>query len=159
MKTTELKNYRVTFEEHGQDFSQWTIVDGVVVDSYVFQTSAWGGTKILNEPKVGSKLKIRTKYSKEDSELRYPVKQIEEIVTERIPDKNTLVVTRKSDNTELMRLSLKDIDVWLPKPSSTTKNSSKASSPKSASKTRSSTSSGSSTSARSTKRKRSRKVG
>lgn len=51
----------IRFQDNGQDFLEWDVVRGVVIDSRPFQYSIWAGTLILNQPIAGSPLRIRTK--------------------------------------------------------------------------------------------------
>jgi hypothetical protein len=71
----------VHFEDHGQDFLEWDIKDGVVVDCRPFQGWFWNGTKVHNTSiKVGYILQITTIDGAERA-LKYPVEKVEEKVS------------------------------------------------------------------------------
>ena len=38
----------ITFEDHGQDFLEWDIVNGIVTDCRPCQASVWIGVRVLN---------------------------------------------------------------------------------------------------------------
>ena len=61
----KLPDCTVTFKDHGQDFLEWDIENGVVVGCRPFQGSVWGGRRVMNlEPiKVGDAIAILTKHS------------------------------------------------------------------------------------------------
>ncbi|WP_219097557.1 hypothetical protein [Pseudomonas sp. UMAB-40] len=39
---------KITLEDRGQDFTEWYVRDGVVIDCQPFQGRVWVGTKVLN---------------------------------------------------------------------------------------------------------------
>ena len=39
-------HHRIVFEDHGQDFLEWDIIDGVVADCRPFQRGVWKGTRV-----------------------------------------------------------------------------------------------------------------
>ncbi len=68
----------VYFEDHGQDFLEWDIEDGVVVACRPFQGWLWNGTKVLNtEIRQGDILEIIPP-SGGRTTLNYPVEKVEE---------------------------------------------------------------------------------
>jgi hypothetical protein len=68
---------RVTFEDHGQDFSVWTIHDGKVIECGPFQSDIWVGCKVLTtEFAVGEKVKVLTLHD-EQMMLHYPIAKVE----------------------------------------------------------------------------------
>ncbi len=68
----------VFLEDHGQDFLEWDIEDGVVVDCRPFQGWLWKGTKVHNtDIKPGDILKITTTDGLERT-LNYPVEKVME---------------------------------------------------------------------------------
>jgi len=70
----------VHFEDHGQDFLEWDIKDGVVVDCRPFQGWLWNGTKVHNtDIQDGDILQITTTDGVERT-LKYPVERVEEKV-------------------------------------------------------------------------------
>jgi len=70
----------VHFEDHGQDFLEWDIKDGVVVDCRPFQGWIWNGTKVHNtDIQAGDILQITTPDGMERT-LKYPVEEVEEKV-------------------------------------------------------------------------------
>ena len=68
----------VIFEDHGQDFLEWDIEDGVVVDCRPFQSWLWNGTKVHStDIHPGLLLDITTKHVRR-TRLRYPVLRVKE---------------------------------------------------------------------------------
>lgn len=71
----------VHFEDHGQDFLEWDIEDGVVVACRPFQDWLWNGTKVNNtDIKLGDKLDITFKDGVRRT-LNYPVVVIDDHVS------------------------------------------------------------------------------
>lgn len=49
----------ITFQDEGQDFTEWDIVGGEVIESRPFQTFVWAGVKVpLNMVTVGQRLPV-----------------------------------------------------------------------------------------------------
>jgi len=68
----------ITFEDHGQDFLEWDIKDGVVIDCRPFQGWLWNGTKVHNaDIKPGDILEI-TPVTGGLTNLNYPVERVME---------------------------------------------------------------------------------
>jgi len=68
----------VYLEDHGQDFLEWDIEDGTVVDCRPFQGWLWNGTKVLNtDIRPGDILKI-VPASGGELTLNYPVESVRE---------------------------------------------------------------------------------
>ena len=68
----------VHFEDHGQDFLEWDIEDGVVVDCRPYQGWHWKGTKVHNtDIQPGDILQITTTDGAKRP-LNYPVERVEE---------------------------------------------------------------------------------
>jgi len=68
----------IHFEDHGQDFLEWDIEDGAVVDCRPFQGWLWNGTKVHStDIRPGLLLGITTTSGKR-TRLRYPVERVEE---------------------------------------------------------------------------------
>jgi len=66
----------VHLEDHGQDFLEWDIKDGVVIDCRPFQGWLWNGTKVLNtEIRPGDILDIIPP-SGGQTTLNYPVEKV-----------------------------------------------------------------------------------
>ncbi len=78
----------VYFEDHGQDFLEWDIKDGIVVACRPFQGWLWNGTKVHStissdintDIRPGLLLDITTRQGKR-TRLRYPIERIEEKVS------------------------------------------------------------------------------
>jgi hypothetical protein len=69
----EAMKHTVEFADNGQDFLQWDIERGVVVDSRPFQASVWKGTKVdIRRAEVGQLLPVVTP-SGRTSQIIYPV--------------------------------------------------------------------------------------
>jgi len=66
----------VQLEDHGQDFLEWDIEDGVVVDCRPFQGWLWNGTMVHNtDIRPGDILEIVTRRG-EELKLNYPVEKV-----------------------------------------------------------------------------------
>ena len=66
-------HHRIVFEDHGQDFLEWEVIDGVVIDSRPFQGGVWKGTKIdMTKAAEGQLMPIITKRG-ERRVIMYPV--------------------------------------------------------------------------------------
>ena len=73
----------VYLEDGGQDFLEWDIEDGVVVDCRPFQAWLWIGTRVYNEEiKPGDFLTISKLPDTSPTKLRYLVKEVQEIKQE-----------------------------------------------------------------------------
>src|SRR5262245_30533915 len=65
--------HTIVFEDHGQDFLEWDVIDGIVADSRPFQGSVWKGTKVdMTKVQEGQLLPIITKRG-ESRFVLYPV--------------------------------------------------------------------------------------
>jgi hypothetical protein len=53
--------HTIIFEDHGQDFLEWEITDGVVTDCRPFQSGVWKGTHVdMTKAAEGQRLPIIT---------------------------------------------------------------------------------------------------
>lgn len=66
----------VHLEDHGQDFLEWDIKDGVVVDCRPFQGWLWNGTKVHSTDIQPGLLLDITLTSGGRTRLRYPVEKV-----------------------------------------------------------------------------------
>ncbi len=66
----------VYLEDHGQDFLEWHVKDGVVVDCRPCQDWFWNGTKVHNESIQPGDILIITPVGKELTTLKYPVERV-----------------------------------------------------------------------------------
>ena len=65
--------YTIAFEDHGQDFLEWDVKDGVVVGCRPLQEWAWKGTKVdMSKAQAGQLLPIITA-SGQTKFIQYPV--------------------------------------------------------------------------------------
>lgn len=71
----------VHIEDHGQDFLEWDIKDGVVVDCRPFQGWLWNGTKVHNEEIKPGQYLIITPPGGQPTQLLYPVEKVEQKVS------------------------------------------------------------------------------
>ena len=71
----------IYLEDHGQDFLEWDIEDGVVVDCRPFQGWFWVGTKVHSTNIQPGLLLDITTTSQVRTRLRYPVERIVEHVS------------------------------------------------------------------------------
>ncbi len=69
---------KITFEDRGQDFTEWYVRDGIVIDCQPNQGKVWVGTKVTNSPALvpGSILSVIMKRGVETT-LNYPAAVIE----------------------------------------------------------------------------------
>lgn len=73
---------RVTFEDRLQDFLEWHIRNGVVIDCLPYQAWLWVGTRVHNEEILpGDILQITTRHDGERCTIKYPVESVEEVRT------------------------------------------------------------------------------
>lgn len=75
---------RVTLEDQGQDFTDWYVRDGVVIDCQPLQGRVWVGTKVTNAQELapGVKVSIISLATGEPTNLHYPVAAIETLSPE-----------------------------------------------------------------------------
>ena len=67
---------KIILEDHGQDFLEWIVKDGIVISCTPFQSQVWVGTQIHNTNiQKGDILNITTKFGSK-STLNYPVEEI-----------------------------------------------------------------------------------
>ena len=65
--------HRIVFEDHGQDFLEWDVKDGVVAECRPFQGFIWNGTKVdMTQAAEGQLLPIVTKRGTR-MVIKYPV--------------------------------------------------------------------------------------
>lgn len=73
----------IIFEDHGQDFLEWDIKDGIVVECRPFQGWLWNGTKVHNTNiRPGDILKITGRDGMRRT-LNYRVEKVVEIATKQ----------------------------------------------------------------------------
>lgn len=77
---SERKMLIVYLEDHGQDFLEWDIKDGVVVDCRPFQGWVWNGTRVHNTDIKPRQYLIITTPDGLTRQLLYPVERVEEKV-------------------------------------------------------------------------------
>jgi len=68
----------VFLEDHGQDFLEWDIEDGVVVGCRPFQGAIWIGTKVHNTHIFPGNILEITPPTGGRTTLRYPVERVVE---------------------------------------------------------------------------------
>jgi len=68
----------IYLEDHGQDFLEWDIEDGVVVGCRPFQGWLWKGTKVLNTEILPGDMLDIVSSTGELLTLNYPVERVEE---------------------------------------------------------------------------------
>lgn len=69
----------IHFEDHGQDFLTWEVdQDGFVTDAQPFQSTIWGGCKVINmkELKPGGPVKFQSRHDGRNYTLLYPVEKL-----------------------------------------------------------------------------------
>ena len=69
----------VELEDAGQDFTQWFVLNGRVIDCQPCQQRVWVGTKVLTAPKVGETLRIFTVHSRNYTTLNYVPIEVREL--------------------------------------------------------------------------------
>ncbi len=77
----------VYLRDLGQDFLEWDIEDGVVVESRPFQGWLWNGTRVHNENiRRGDRLDITPKTGIRMT-INYPVERVKRVSEKRQPEK------------------------------------------------------------------------
>lgn len=73
---------KITLVDRGQDFTEWYVRDGIVIDCQPLQGRLWVGTR-LEYPEgplaQGSTIHMRTRVSDDLTTLNYPVESIQEL--------------------------------------------------------------------------------
>lgn len=69
---------KVTFGDYGQDFSEWYVRDGVVIDCQPHQGRTWVGTKVTNQATLckGGLVAIISKAGGEAMPIKYPIAKV-----------------------------------------------------------------------------------
>ena len=60
----------IRFQDHGQDFNEWDIQNGIVTDSRPFQAWIWSGRVVMNEAEIGPGVFIKLNGG---LEIKYPL--------------------------------------------------------------------------------------
>lgn len=74
--------YKIELADEGQDFTQWYVKNGIVIDCQPFQGRIWIGTKVPNNLAIGQRPPIFTK-SGMGRTLNYPIREIIELRPEQ----------------------------------------------------------------------------
>lgn len=73
-----MKVTKITLEDNGQDFLEWYVKDGIVIDCQPFQGSAWVGCTVINDkPRKGSVLSIYQLLGETRYNLNHKVAKVE----------------------------------------------------------------------------------
>lgn len=70
---------KVTFKDEGQDFTEWYIRDGVVIDCQPFQGRIWVGSQIHNAPAINGVLDLTIRSKEKRLTLKYPIVNMESL--------------------------------------------------------------------------------
>lgn len=79
--------HKITLEDRGQDFTEWYIRDGIVIDCQPHQGKVWVGTHVQypeGQLAVGSLIHIRPQASAKATTLNYRIKSIQELTGEEV---------------------------------------------------------------------------
>lgn len=68
---------RIDFADDGQDFTHWFVRDGVVIDCQPFQGRVWVGSLVLTPVTLGESLRIATRETGRELNLKHPVTAFE----------------------------------------------------------------------------------
>lgn len=72
---------KITLQDRGQDFTEWYVRDGYVIDCQPFQARVWVGTKLVDkrgvEPFPGMILTVITRDTRRVMDLVCPVESVE----------------------------------------------------------------------------------
>lgn len=68
---------RIDFADDGQDFTRWFVRDGVVIDCQPYQGRVWVGSLVLTPVTLGESLRIATRETGRELNLKYPVTAFE----------------------------------------------------------------------------------
>lgn len=75
--------YRIEFADHGQDFLDWYVKDGIVIDCQPFQARLWIGTKVtVRNIELGQQLPIFTRRGNAMT-IKYPIVTIDRLLPEQ----------------------------------------------------------------------------
>ncbi len=67
----------VHLEDHGQDFLEWDIEDGTVIDCRPYQGWLWKGTQVHNTDIKPGDILVITPPTGERTTLKYPVAKVD----------------------------------------------------------------------------------
>lgn len=70
---------KLTFKDQGQDFLEWFVQDGVVIDCRPFLKGVYAGTRIITNMAVGMRPIVRLKHFKQPRQMLYEIEKIEEL--------------------------------------------------------------------------------
>lgn len=84
----------VTFKDQGQDFLEWDIREGKVVECRPFQASIWCGREVHSTPVPGNQLQI-TGHDGRLTWIKYPLTKVKALPTPR-PTKPSKAVLAKA---------------------------------------------------------------
>lgn len=77
---------KITFVDKVQDFTEWYVRDGIVIDCQPFQGQVWVGTKLIYPQGLplmpGRIVNLISPATGKVSDLKYPVKSIETLSPE-----------------------------------------------------------------------------
>lgn len=79
--TVNVPVQKITFADSGQDFTEWYVRDGIVIDCQPSQGRVWVGAQVLQEPAdiaVGGQLNVKGRATGEPTTLKH---KIEAVVT------------------------------------------------------------------------------
>lgn len=83
MKLERGSVYRIEFADHGQDFTDWYVKDGIVIDCQPFQARLWIGTKVTARAvELGQQLPIFTRRGNATT-IKYPIVTIDRLLPEQ----------------------------------------------------------------------------
>lgn len=75
---------KITLGDHGQDFTEWYVRDGIVIDCQPNQGRVWVGTKVTNQATLCHHgiIAVISKATGEQTTLNYPIAEIETLSPE-----------------------------------------------------------------------------
>lgn len=68
---------KITFEDSNQDFTEFYVRNGIVIDCQPMQGRVWVGTRVLGDAKVGQLIEIVTRSTGRECFLQHKVESVE----------------------------------------------------------------------------------
>lgn len=68
---------KITFVDSGQDFTDFYIREGIVIDCQPAQGMVWVGTKVVGEVAVGKFIEIESRFTGRNTFLKHYVESVE----------------------------------------------------------------------------------
>lgn len=74
---------KITFVDSGQDFTEFFVREGVVIDCQPYQGSVWVGTKVVADATVGQFIEIVPRATSRSTFLQHKVEAVETLTADQ----------------------------------------------------------------------------